>query len=68
MKLRHIKGFDLLSLEKQVEAFKFPCTVYAINNVGGEWFVHFFIDRKNVTENLEINMVEAEKTKEIKKL
>jgi hypothetical protein len=62
VKLRHIVGANLSVLEKTLESVKNSIIVIGVNNVGGNWFIHFFIQdtlSDNANLDLELRKIES---------
>lgn len=43
VKLRHIVGNNLKQLEASLEAVKNSIIILGVNNIGGNWFIHFVV-------------------------
>lgn len=73
IKLRHIVGANLKALEAQLEKIQNSIIITAINNVGGNWFIHFLVQdtlRTNDFVAAELNIEEIEKanTKNLRRI
>ena len=64
-KLRHVQGPDLKMLEDEIESLPFKVDVLAVNRVGSNWYVHFYIPTKEFDQP-KVKKEIAEKTKIIK--
>jgi hypothetical protein len=53
VKLRHINGSNLKELELKLQEVKNSIIVLGVNNVGGNWFIHFLV-QDTYTDNLEV--------------
>jgi len=53
VKLRHINGSNLKELEMKLQEVKNSIIVLGVNNVGGNWFIHFLV-QDTYTDNLEV--------------
>jgi hypothetical protein len=53
VKLRHINGSNLKELEMKLQEVKNSIIVLGVNNVGGNWFIHFLV-QDTFSDNLEV--------------
>jgi hypothetical protein len=53
VKLRHINGSNLKELELKLQEVKNSIIVLGVNNVGGNWFIHFLV-QDTFSDNLEV--------------
>jgi hypothetical protein len=53
VKLRHINGSNLKELEMKLQEVKNSIIVLGVNNVGGNWFIHFLV-QDTFSDNLDV--------------
>jgi len=61
VKLRHIVGYNLKQLEATLEKVQNSIVIISINNVGGNWFIHFLVQDtlgSNLTVSEELGVEE----------
>jgi hypothetical protein len=66
VRLQHIIGPNLKQLEKILEEVKSSILVLGVNNVGGQWYIHFLV-QKDLDNKIEIKKEISFGTKTLKK-
>jgi hypothetical protein len=66
VRLRHIIGPNLKQLEKTLEEVKNSIIITGVNNVGGQWYIHFLVQGTQ-NDNEEIKRELSFGTKTLKK-
>lgn len=69
VKLRHIVGANLKELERTLESVNNAIVILGVNNVGGNWFIHFVVQdtfADNMQVKQELGLPSPTKTKKEK--
>jgi c-di-GMP-related signal transduction protein len=69
VKLRHIVGANLKELERTLESVNNAIVILGVNNVGGNWFIHFVVQdtfSDNMQVKQELGLPSLTKTKKEK--